>query len=334
MLKIVWTMWHRTEQTGYATVWNQLGARLPDYDIELLDLWRDDWDLAVFLGYPKAFLLGKVHNRPDVIWHTMWETDTLPDFWIPILNRGGMAWVPSAFCAHTYERAGVEVPIVVSGYGVDGDAFPFREREGEGFTFMAMGRIFGGRKGALKVLEAFLRLKEAGDIGDDARLVVKMSHLPWKHVTMDNVRRDDVELVSDKIPQSDLAVLYQQCDAFVYPSVAEGFALEPLEAMTTGACVLVTDWGGPQEYIRDDVCLRIPVKGTRSYPLEPYVDWGHVADVDYNAMKDQMLWCYEHRDEVREIGARAAQYVREKWTWQQAAERGAALLHEYAASLR
>ncbi len=333
-LKIIWTSWTQVKHTGYAVVWEQLGGRLWNYGVEVLDFCTEGWDLCVFLGYPKAFLLGRAAKRPDIVWHTQWETDTPPEFWASLLNRGGIVWTPSRFCADGLERIGVEVPIHVSGYGVDGDVFRYRRRRDDGqFVFMAMGRIFGGRKGTLKVIEAFLRLKGEKKLGDDAHLIVKMSKVPWKHITHENVRRDDITLINEKVPTEHLVGLMQSCDVFVYPTLGEGFGLEPLEAMATGACVLVTDWGGPQEYIQTECCFPIPVKGVAPYPLEPWEDRGCMADVDYEAMKATMLWCYENRDETRALGARSAEYVRERWSWDQAAERAADLLKGYAATL-
>ena len=44
---------------------------------------------------------------------------------------------------------------------------------------------------------------------------------------------------------------YRACDVFVYPSLAEGFGLPPLEAMACGTPVVVTDSGGVRDYAVD-----------------------------------------------------------------------------------
>ena len=45
----------------------------------------------------------------------------------------------------------------------------------------------------------------------------------------------------DEVPDPDLAALYGACDAFVMPSLREGFGLPAVEAMACGAPVLVSD---------------------------------------------------------------------------------------------
>jgi len=62
---------------------------------------------------------------------------------------------------------------------------------------------------------------------------------------------DFVEPFSRDTPASDtgsIAAFYRSCDAFVLPSLVEGFGLPPLEAMACGAAAVVSDCGGPREY--------------------------------------------------------------------------------------
>ena len=44
-----------------------------------------------------------------------------------------------------------------------------------------------------------------------------------------------------RLPDIDLCGYYQHCDALLFPSIAEGFGLPPLEAMASGCPVLVAD---------------------------------------------------------------------------------------------
>jgi glycosyltransferase involved in cell wall biosynthesis len=44
-----------------------------------------------------------------------------------------------------------------------------------------------------------------------------------------------------RVPDSDLAALYSGCDAFVFPSIYEGFGIPVLEARACGARVVATD---------------------------------------------------------------------------------------------
>jgi glycosyltransferase involved in cell wall biosynthesis len=47
-------------------------------------------------------------------------------------------------------------------------------------------------------------------------------------------------ILTDYLHDEDLCALYASCDAFIYPSLYEGFGLPPLEAMACGAPVIAS----------------------------------------------------------------------------------------------
>lgn len=60
---------------------------------------------------------------------------------------------------------------------------------------------------------------------------------------------------------SDLNVLYNQHSIFLSPSLGEGWALPPAEAMACGCAVVCTDIGGHADYaIHDQTALLVPAK--------------------------------------------------------------------------
>jgi glycosyltransferase involved in cell wall biosynthesis len=65
-----------------------------------------------------------------------------------------------------------------------------------------------------------------------------------------------------KLPRETLVALYQGCEAFVFPSLYEGFGLPVLEAMTAGVPVVTTRYGSIPEVGGDGVVYVDPaVKG-------------------------------------------------------------------------
>lgn len=59
----------------------------------------------------------------------------------------------------------------------------------------------------------------------------------------------DKIIFTDYVPQKDMSFLYSAADIFVYPSIYEGFGLPPLEAMSCGTPVIVSDNSSLQEVV-------------------------------------------------------------------------------------
>ena len=68
------------------------------------------------------------------------------------------------------------------------------------------------------------------------------------------------------VSDEDLIWLYQNCFAFLYPSLYEGFGLPVLEAMSMGAAVITSNTTSIPEVAGDAACLVDP------YDIEQIVD--------------------------------------------------------------
>jgi glycosyltransferase involved in cell wall biosynthesis len=309
-MKIAWIPCTVRNGKGYDRVWHKLGQAMANLGVELADTFDTAAHLRVPLGYPRAWYL--------LVYHTMWETNRIPGEWLPVLNRARAVWAPSAWVRDTFVACGVRRPVYVSGYGVDPDEFPTIERDpARPFTFMAMGRFLGDRKGVLDVIRAFGELNLP-----DAWLYVKVSDIPFSRVA-DQPR---IEMANLHVNRAELAYRMATADCFVYPSKGEGFGLEPLEAMCAGTCAIVTAHSGMLDYIQAGVCLPLPVTGTQAAQVPPFDGLGEWAAVDLEALKDKMWWAYRHREACWEMGRRAAAYVRAGWTWRQAAQKAVVVL--------
>lgn len=91
-----------------------------------------------------------------------------------------------------------------------------------------------------------------------------------------------------------LAELYRSCDIFLFPTVAEGFGLPPLEAMACGTAVITTDHTGTADFANDRTCFIAPVH-----------DVAATAEALVDALTND-----ERRIEVAEAGrAKAAEFT-------------------------
>ncbi|MFQ5945194.1 MAG: glycosyltransferase family 4 protein [Anaerolineae bacterium] len=96
-------------------------------------------------------------------------------------------------------------------------------------------------------------------------------------------------VVVDFIPAPDVPHLYHGAEAFVYPSLYEGFGLPPLEAMACGVPVVVSDAGSLPEVV-GDAGLQVP-------PTDELA----IEDAIYQVLTDAGL-----RQELRARGFRQA----------------------------
>jgi len=321
-MRIAWIPTTHQSGKGYTRLWFQLGYALVKAGVEHVNVYQDDWDLRVTMGLPKTWFLPKGSGIcRDLVYLTMWDTDSLPSEWLPALARAQAIWVPSKWMKDVFLASGVKRPVYHSVYGVDPDEFHDVKRNADQpFTFMTMGRMIGDRKGASDVMAAFMKL----DL-PDAKLIVKLSGVPWTTV---NGWEDRIQIVNTHLPQDELAHMMAMADAFVYPHKGEGFGLEPLEAMAAGTCTMLTDYSGPTEYIRDDVCVPLPVSRMVDAYTMGYEGFGRQAEIDPRVLQEAMLWAYENRDEAWKMGERAAEYVKTEWTWDAAGEKALAVLEQ------
>lgn len=123
----------------------------------------------------------------------------------------------------------------LAGDQVDADPEPYDELRDKPFI-MYVGRPTP-HKNLSRLLDAYAVLKQKHP---DLRLVYagkldvlyKRLRREAKHKEIDGV------LFTDFIPDSQLRWLYQNCKAYVFPSLSEGFGLPGLEAMASGAPVV------------------------------------------------------------------------------------------------
>ena len=119
--------------------------------------------------------------------------------------------------------------------------------------------------------------------------------------TLDHVAQmgmsDAVDFL-DYVPDAELPALFSACDAFVFPSLYEGFGLPPLEAMACSAPVVCSNTSSLPEVVGDAAVLFDPR------------DIGEIASAIERVVSDAAL-----RDELRAKGiAQAA-----KFSWERAA---------------
>lgn len=138
--------------------------------------------------------------------------------------------------------------------------------------------LFVGRRNSYKnfrvVWEAWKRLRQT--LPCDARLVVAGPPMKRREAAELGWRDDASVEFLDAVDDSLLKTLYQNCRGFVFPSMAEGFGLPSLEAMSVGAPVMVSDLPVMREVV-----------GPCGYYFDP-ADIGMVAELIEAAIGDTL----------------------------------------------
>ena len=118
------------------------------------------------------------------------------------------------------------------------------------------------RKNHLRLIKAFSLL--SSDLKNGYQLAI-VGHLPDEHrqkfdkyVKLCGLKSSDV-VITGRVSDDEMVLLYNLCDLFVFPSLYEGFGLPVLEAMSCGAAVIGANTSSLPEVIEYDVALFNPL---------------------------------------------------------------------------
>jgi glycosyltransferase involved in cell wall biosynthesis len=198
--------------------------------------------------------------------------------------------VPSLYVKRTFLEQGVpESKIIHVPYGVNLDAFHQARKEDGVFRVIFVGGMTL-RKGVHYLLKAFYELKlqnaELLFVGAMNKEIVpffKKYEGSFRHL--------------GHVPQNELYKQYSQGSVFALPSIEEGLAMVQPQAMACGLPVICTTNTGGEDIVRNGIDgFVIPIR-------------------DVEALKEKILWMYEHPEERKRMGESAKARVNSGFTW-------------------
>jgi glycosyltransferase involved in cell wall biosynthesis len=245
------------------------------------------------------------------VWY--WETDQVPDSIPENPAPFDEIWAPTRFIADTFRKR-VAVPVVPMLPGLEPLSFSPRPRASFGlrddsFTFLVtfdMASLMA-RKNPLAAITAY---RKAFHRGEPATLVIKVARggeSPADLATLAAAcEANEVRLIDELMPRSDLLALMSACDCYVSLHRSEGLGLGMAESMLLGKPVIATGYSGNLDFMTPETAYlvnseRVPIPVTVSqYPRGSY--W---AEPSVEHAAELMRQVYEHRDESRATGERA-----------------------------
>lgn len=196
--------------------------------------------------------------------------------------------IPSTFVRRSFIEEGVpEEKLVQVPYGVSLEHFRPLPKQDDVFRVMHIGCTV--RKGTHYLIQAMAELNLSNSelllIGSPRRFLKAMI--------------DKCEFnyrILDYVPHLDLHRIYSQSSVYVLPSIEEGLAMVQAEAMACGVPVICSTNTGGEDIIRDGV------------------DGFVVPARDVEALREKILYLYEHEEERRMMGQSALKRAQE-FTW-------------------
>jgi glycosyltransferase involved in cell wall biosynthesis len=258
---------------------------------------------------------------------TMFETDSIPQAWIPCCNGAHAVIVPSEFCRDAFQPH-LAVPVEVVPLGVDTDFFEpvvRSERDDRAFTFLMAG-LLHYRKGAEFAVRA---LQEEFNSSSDVRLILK-TRRGFLDVGDADLQDPRIEVIDADYTREQMRALYRDADCFLAPSRGEAAGLTPREAMATALPTILTEWSGLAEIADNRYAYPVEVEGLEPAPprcssydagVAGNLPIGNFARPSAESLRQQMRSVYEHRDAAHARGLRAAQWMARDWNWRVCAQR-------------
>jgi len=291
-------------------------------------------DIHIFF-YPPS---EQVSLKGFVVKWGIFETTKLPAQYVEWLSDCHLIWVPSRWAKNVLVEHGIPDDVIdVVPEGVDPNIFHPHLREmmvkDNVFRFYCCGKK-EDRKGFPELLEAFhdtfahdktvqLVFKADNFWSDSVRKTDKSNELRAEIKELD---LNNVTIISGEKATTELAYINSFCDAFVFPSRAEGWGLPLIEAIACGLPVAANFYGGQSEYLESVIeyitCLDFNKKRIDSVEfIDMWGEGGEWAVATKASISESMLHMKENYELAHARAAVASEVIRERFSWDKAAEK-------------
>lgn len=215
--------------------------------------------------------------KPDVVM-TVCETEPVHENYKLIFDTFPLVLVPSQFCKRIFKNQFPNANIEIFPHWPGGVTGPY--------TFYTIGNIIDPRKNIKMLLQAF---SECNFPSGSARLVIKATcREPVK------IKTPHVLVLNGLLSDDDMDRVHAMGHCYVNCSHSEGVGMGAVEAALRNKPVIITDFGGLQEYVNTPFVVKCTetTVGIHDFLFEPHMKWGQPSLED---LIKHMRRCYDEK---------------------------------------
>lgn len=322
----IWLRVHGFEPCSWTSVWGNLRTAFKTLDVDLAAEMPpesvEDY-VEMWWGDPQYWRWSRMEPKARIAICLSEARSVLRsgrEAAISNVNKADMVICPARAAATAWMEAPIDAPIEVVPFGINPDDFAYHERDWSKkatFTFLH-GGVTQFRKGSWMVPEAFIKAFRGKD---DAKLIMACPRDSEMYEQLQQEYGRQKQILFDQKRRDDISYWYKQAHVYVSPHLSEGFGLMIPEAMSTGMPCIVSRCSAPREFF--DKRYGGWVEMSEEYaPVTPCLPetQGFWRLPDLDSLTEQMLDAYKKRDEWKQKGALASQYVQKDLTWKQSAQ--------------
>jgi glycosyltransferase involved in cell wall biosynthesis len=319
----------------------ELTLEIPRHTLEIADF-GDLGELCIGLqDKPLDCNISILHTTPNIyqkfirpgdynIGRVFWETDKLPPDFAYGVSMVDEVWTGSEYCAQAIRNAGIDKPtfIIPEAIKIPEKVKPFKTATIGDYCFYSIFE-WTERKNPTALLEAFWREFEGVE---DVALILKCyvdNFTPEKRRDIrgrfSSIKKKlkletyaPVYLYTELMNRNEIYRLHKSFDCYVSAHRGEGWGIPQMEAMAMSNPIISTNCGGIHEHI-EGVAKLIPwepvqVSNDRNaFWYLPDQNW---AEVDLDDLRRAMRWCYGNQEKAKDMGKRAEELVRSKFSFE------------------
>jgi glycosyltransferase involved in cell wall biosynthesis len=246
-----------------------------------------DKTFAFIIPQKETFEYVTQKFKPDIVM-TVCETEPVHENYRLIFDTFPLVLVPSQFCKRIFKNQFPNANIEVFQHWPGNIPEPEHKTllNSKPYTFYTIGNVLDPRKNINMLLNAF---QMCNFPSGTARLVIKATCRESV-----KIKTPDVLVLNGLLSDEDMERVHSMGQCYVNCSHSEGVGMGAVEAAVRDKPVIITDFGGLQEYVKTPFVIKCTETnvGIHDFLFEPHMKWGKPSLED---LVIHMKKCYEER---------------------------------------